>query len=453
MHLARGGAQVTLVDPRPPLTATSQYSTECYRNFFIDNAMVPFMGRSIDIMEELAGDENMFNLNRRGYAFLSASAGSEETFERFATIASGYGAGPVRKHSHDSMASYVSSPPTGYKHPGLDGFDIVYGSEAIRKIFPFVTERANVMLHARRCGWMDSVGFGQAMLRAAKMGTGAEDGSGAHVLQGKICGFDISEDQVRRVHVARNSGGEVALDCDAFVNAAGAWMQSINTLLAPGAALPLTNEVHAKTILHDTSDVIPQDTAPFMVWRDATPMNWDEDTVEGLRELDDTSEGGIVNSASWLKTQPGGQHLRPAGNGRVLLLWEHMHRHISLPMVPDMPVSEFLEMYPQLCVTGLQEMVPALGGYDGCLGRGTTVDGGYYTVTPDARPLISPHGARNAFVCGGMGTYGLMGAAAAGELASLHVFGNGLPSYSGACVWPRQMPPPEFQIDLLDDSA
>merc|ERR1712232_142608 len=103
------------------------------------------------------------------------------------------------------------------------------------------------------------------------------------------------------------------------------------------------------------------------------------------------------------------------------------------------------EMYPQLCLAGLQEMVPALRSYDGNLGRGTTVDGGYYTVTPDARPLIGPHGAHNAVVCGGMGTYGLMGAAAAGELAALHVLGVSLPSYAGACVWPRTQPPPEVQ--------
>ena len=58
--------------------------------------------------------------------------------------------------------------------------------------------------------------------------------------------------------------------------------------------------------------------------------------------------------------------------------------------------------------------------YDGKLGRDTVVDGGYYTVTPDGRPLVGPAGAGNAFLCGGMGTYGLMGSPAAGELAARH---------------------------------
>merc|ERR1712048_973530 len=109
--------------------------------------------------------------------------------------------------------------------------------------------------------------------------------------------------------------------------------------------------------------------------------------------------------------------------------------------------------YPQLCVAGLQAMVPGLGRYDGCLGRDTTVDGGYYTVTPDGRPLIGRHGARNAFVCGGMGTYGLMGSPAAGELAALHVLGSELPAYAAACTWPRGDPLIGKPIDLLDESA
>ncbi|CAK0895629.1 unnamed protein product [Prorocentrum cordatum] len=101
-------------------------------------------------------------------------------------------------------------------------------------------------------------------------------------------------------------------------------------------------------------------------------------------------------------------------------------------------------------------MVPDLKRYEGRLGRGdATVDGGYYTVTTDARPLIGPRGPANAFLCGGMGTYGLMASPAAGELAALHALGGELPSYAGACSWPRQDAPPLVggHVDLLDDSA
>lgn len=451
MHLSMRGAQVFLVDPRPPLTASSQYSSECYRNFFLDAPLVPFMSRSVEIMESLAGEENLFGLNRRGYCFLAGSEAGAESFVEFAETASSFGAGEVRKHQ-GSSAKYVRSPSRGYQHPEMNGFDLVFGSKAIREIFPFVTGDAQVMLHARMCGWMDAQGLGQSMLRAAKSGND-ESETGAQVVRGTVAGFDTSGGDITHVRVSHNDGHELVLECDAFLNAAGAWMPSVNALLAPDAPLPLTNEVHAKVILNDTLNVIPQDEAPFMVWRDRVSFDWDEDTKEGLRELDDTSDGGIVNSSKWLAPQPGGQHLRPCGNGRVLLLWEHLHRHINLPSSPSMPIDETLDMYPQLCVAGLQAMVPGLAQYEDLLGKDTTVDGGYYTCSSDGRPVIGQHGAGNAFVCGGMGTYGLMGSPAAGELAALHVLGAELPSYASACTWPRQDPLTEKVIDLLDESG
>lgn len=122
-------------------------------------------------------------------------------------------------------------------------------------------------------------------------------------------------------------------------------------------------------------------------------------------------------------------------------------------------VEHKLDVYPQLCVMGLQDMIPDLASYsldDGLMGKSTTIDAGYYTVTPDGRPLIGPQGEgapSNAFLCGGMGTYGLMGAPAAGELAALHVLGGDLPQYAGACTWPRTTSLDHKPIDLLDDAA
>eukprot|EP00418_Pyrodinium_bahamense_P050733 CAMPEP_0179169486 /NCGR_PEP_ID=MMETSP0796-20121207/83429_1 /TAXON_ID=73915 /ORGANISM="Pyrodinium bahamense, Strain pbaha01" /LENGTH=118 /DNA_ID=CAMNT_0020872347 /DNA_START=87 /DNA_END=443 /DNA_ORIENTATION=+ len=118
-----------------------------------------------------------------------------------------------------------------------------------------------------------------------------------------------------------------------------------------------------------------------------------------------------------------------------------------------MPVEQFVDFYPQLCLAGLQVMVPGLRAYTDRLDNSTTVDGGYYTVTPDGRPLVGQHGAANAYICGGMGTYGLMGSPAAGELVALHVVGAELPPYAAACTWPREDPLREKPIDLLDDSA
>lgn len=288
------------------------------------------------------------------------------------------------------------------------------------------------------------------MLHSAKNSGG---GGGAQVMKGSIKGFAKAGDVVTSVQVALPAGEVTWLDCDDFVNAAGAWTVAIDRLLQhDGPALPLKNELHVKVCLDDPDGVIPQDDAPFMVWRDTTPLLWDDDDREGLAELDDTAEGGFINSAKWLDPQPGGQHLRPAGKGRVLLLWEHLHRHVKLGDYPSMPIDQSLDMYPELCLAGLAAMVPKLRNYYGRLSKSTTVDGGYYTVTPDGRPLVGQHGASNAFICGGMGTYGCMGAPAAGELVAMHVCKEPLPSYAPACTWPRLEPLVGKPVDLLDAS-
>src|SRR5438477_11559107 len=88
-HLAvrRGVRDVVIVDERPPLSLTSDKSTECYRNWWPGpgDAMVAAMNRSIDLLEELARDSgNVFRMNRRGYLFDTADAARIPTFVRAA---------------------------------------------------------------------------------------------------------------------------------------------------------------------------------------------------------------------------------------------------------------------------------------------------------------------------------------------------------------------------------
>ena len=70
-----GVTRAVLVDPRPPLTLTSDKSTECYRNWWPSREMVGLMNRSIDLLEEHArASGNVFRLNRRGYVYATADA-------------------------------------------------------------------------------------------------------------------------------------------------------------------------------------------------------------------------------------------------------------------------------------------------------------------------------------------------------------------------------------------
>src|SRR3990172_11783289 len=85
-HLAvrNGLKNILLVDEYPPLSITSAVGTEAYRNWWPGpgDTMVRFMNRSIDLLEELAeASSNIFQLNRRGYVFLTANQNHVSAWE------------------------------------------------------------------------------------------------------------------------------------------------------------------------------------------------------------------------------------------------------------------------------------------------------------------------------------------------------------------------------------
>src|SRR5512144_1238194 len=93
--------RIILVDERPPLTLTSDKSTECYRNWWPGpgDAMVGLMNRSIDLLERWAHESgNAFSLNRRGYVYATADPARILTLQKAAEEAASLGSGPVRIH-------------------------------------------------------------------------------------------------------------------------------------------------------------------------------------------------------------------------------------------------------------------------------------------------------------------------------------------------------------------
>src|SRR5438128_5063802 len=100
-HLAvrRGVTGIVLVDEGPPMSLTSDKSTECYRNWWpgMDGAMVELMNRSIDRLEALSRESgDRFHMNRRGYVFATADPRRAEELLPGARTISGFGAGPLR---------------------------------------------------------------------------------------------------------------------------------------------------------------------------------------------------------------------------------------------------------------------------------------------------------------------------------------------------------------------
>src|SRR5262245_55173649 len=132
-----GVARVVVVDPREPLSLTSSKGTEAYRNYWPgpDDTMMRFMDRSIDLLDALDRDSNQaFDLNRRGYVFLTARPEEAERLRR---------------------------------HEGLTTA-FIEGTRSIRARYPFVTERVVAMLHVRRAGFMNAMKLGHWLLAQAR---------------------------------------------------------------------------------------------------------------------------------------------------------------------------------------------------------------------------------------------------------------------------------------------
>src|SRR5262245_62478550 len=93
-----GVSRIVLVDPRDPLSLTSSKGTEAYRNYWPgpDDTMARFMDRSIDLLEELDRDSRQaFELNHRGYVFLTADVAESERLSAFAKATADRHAAPT----------------------------------------------------------------------------------------------------------------------------------------------------------------------------------------------------------------------------------------------------------------------------------------------------------------------------------------------------------------------
>jgi glycine/D-amino acid oxidase-like deaminating enzyme len=431
LTVRHGVKNVVIVDERSPLTLTSDKSTECYRNWWPGpgNAMVRFMNRSIDILEELAeASGNYFGLNRRGYVFLTGDEARAESFVEMAHSISALGAGPVRVHQAGN-SSYRPAPAEGYRDQPT-GADILLGAELIRQYFPFVTEEVVAMLHPRRCGWLSAQQLGMYLLEEARA-------HGARLISGRVSGVSVHGGRVSAVRL-NGSGGATNLYTDSFVNAAGPYVRQIGVML--GVDLPVFNELHAKVSFNDTLGVVPREV-PMMIWSDPMHVPWSEE---------ERAELAIEEETRWLLEEfPAGVHFRPEGLGEsqvLLLLWTYDIEEQE-PVWPPI----FDDAYPDIVMRGLTRMVPALSAYVERMGK-PVIDGGYYCKTQENRPLIGALPIEGAYVVGALSGYGIMASQAAGELLAAHVTRSALPEYAPAFALSRYEDP-DYQALLTGWNA
>jgi glycine/D-amino acid oxidase-like deaminating enzyme len=434
LAVRRGVRDVVLVDERAPLTLTSDKSTECYRNWWPGpgDAMVRLMNRSIDLLEELAGESgNAFAMNRRGYAFLTARPEQAERFAAAARETSELGAGPLRVHrGAPEDPAYPAFRAEGLAGAaGLDGADLFLDRERIQRLYPGVAADTVAVLNPRRCGWLSAQQLGMLLLERARE-------RGVRLLRGRVTGIELDAGRVAAVRVdpgdpSRPSGGEERLPTGCFVDAAGPHLGAVGRLL--GVELPIFNELHGKVSFTDHLGVVPRDL-PLMSWSDPVRLRWSE---AERRELTADPE------LAWLLEElPAGVHFRPEGgedSRSLLLLWTY---HLE-PRAPEFP-PRFDPLYPEVVMRGVARMVPAFGAYLERLERARRpyVDGGYYCKTRENRPLIGPLPVAGAYVLGALSGYGIMAAMGAAELLGAHVAGSDLPSYA-----------PAFRLERYDDPA
>lgn len=172
-HLAleAGVQNITLVDQHPPLSLTSDHSSECYRNWWPGpgNAMVALMNRSLDIMERLARESgNVFQLNRRGYLYSTADPSEMHTLiDKYQEI-SNSGAGPLRIHrDHAGDPAYFPTTPENFENQP-SGADLFLDKGLINQYFPYLDKDVTAVLHARRAGWFSAQQLGMFMLNQAR---------------------------------------------------------------------------------------------------------------------------------------------------------------------------------------------------------------------------------------------------------------------------------------------
>ena len=420
LAVRHGVRNVVLVDERPPLTLTSDKSTEAYRNWWPgpDDAMVRLMNRSIDLLEELAAAcGNRFLLNRRGYVYATGDPHRAAVYRSIGERASAQGAGPLRVHGAGT------DPATYLRHHGdgwlgqPDGADLILDSALIHELFPYLASDVSAVLHTRRCGWFSGQQLGMEQLEQARA-------NGVRLLEGRVTAIEVERGRVRGVRVA-TAASEATIATRCFVNAAGPFLRPVAQLLR--LELPVFSELHVKMSFRDHLGVVPRDM-PLLIWEDPQRLPWTEDEAALLRESAATC---------WLTHEmPAGVHMRTEGAEHVIILWPYHVGEVAESFPIELPPS-----YAEIALRGMTRLVPALAVY---LDRLPVpfVDGGYYTKTRENRPLACPLPVEGAFLHGALSGFGLMASPATAELLARHISGDALPDYA-----------PAFDLRRYDDPA
>lgn len=416
-----GVENILLVDENPPLSLTSDHSTECYRNWWPDPAMVQLMSRSITLIEELAHiSGNAFHLNRRGYLYGTADPEQAARWEKEAAAITAAGAGELRRHP--GASSYLPAPSEGFQGQP-DGADLIVDRGLIQRHFPYLAQNVSALLHVRRAGWLSAQQLGMYLLQQARQ-------HGVRLMRARLTAVQCQGGEVRSVELFTEGADPPVqrMAVRGLINAAGPYLAEVGQML--GIELPVYHELHLKAAIAEPRGVIPRH-APLLIWSDPQYLPWSPEEHQMLSE---------EPQLAWLLEKlPAGAHTRPEGgpdSQTILLLWE-LHSEPTAVVYP-LPEDPF---YGELALRGLIPLVPGLAAYLQKIPR-PRLDGGYYTKTRENRPLIGKLPVQGAYIIGALSGFGIMASCGAGELLAAHVVGVPLPSYAA-----------DFSLDRYSDPA
>lgn len=396
LAVTRGVDEVTVVDPRPPLSLTSDKSSECYRNFFPNRPMVDLTNRSIDILEVLKyQSNNFFNMSRKGYLFLTGDPEQLASLTRAAQASSEFGAGPVR------INRQPGDPPREER-----GFDIYQTLEALLSRFPYLSDRAMGALFVRRGGWLSAQQLGAFMLEEARR-------HGAEVVLDEV--VDIKTVRGKVSSALLRSGQRISTP--AVINAAGPMSPQLARLV--GVELPLHASLHHKVSFRDHLGAFPRD-APMLLWTDPVTIDWSDEERSAL------ASAGFNELLEEIATPVFGRPEGGADSPFFEALWNYRPVVQDRPTWPA-PAPDF--MFPEAVMRGMATMMPSLSRYRHHLPY-SVVDGGWVMKTPENLPLIGPAGPEGFYLVTGMSGYGVMICTGAAELVGCYIAGSDLPDYS-----------------------
>ncbi len=315
--LSRAGLDTVLVEMREGLsTLTTPLSVESFRAQMTESAMADLVLPSIRMYENFAETVGIpghdIALKHQGYLFVSDDAAMAEKLRQAVAV----------HHSH-----------------GVTGSEFV-DADAIRRRFPYISERMVCGTFHQNDGWLSSHEATQGFAKGSRA---------KFLLQTRVTGIGTDAAGVAAVHTSRGS-----IATRHVVNAAGPFAQSIAQMV--GVTLPV-DAVRRQKVHVAPKPQIPR-SAPLCI---------------------------DIGAETYWRPEHGG----------ALMAWVDPDEPVTANPLEDVPTDWDYAAVLLDKITALSpfwaEVAETLSASD------LTTTAGYYMYTPDDQPLIGPVDAVNGF--------------------------------------------------------